>query len=763
MLTYGDLIAPIYYEDNKTFDTVVCVLCNLKVACKDSNIRNFKSHLQNNHPEQLTMEDNRLQYERKSSGSRADVVTSINASCSVTDISKFVVRTPKSKDDFTTLIATYIVETGTPIHAIVNPFMKNLFKQIQPNCIIADRRTIRKTALKIIDSNDKRYCKNFKKLLNGGFISLTTDACTSKASVPYICTTFSIITKDWKMLEVISDVCLFDENHTGLNLASKVNSMIKEFCKLACPLDDVIDLNKVGSSNEAEHNSLRQSNEVEELFQRVSFVTTDKASNNTQYTQEMLKCFGHRLNTYLEKIIDGNKNPFLAEIVKMINTVCSTFKNSNLNRKALAKVQVGMGMKELMPYSFRLDSTRWTAVPTVVARGSKLFDSMRLTFESRRRDMYLGQNKEQGKQRLEQAFTEWGIKRDVILFIQPYLDRIKYWIIKTEAGSYPTISLVLYALNDLSTLLSFIQEKVNKANDLPGQSSDYKSLLECIDTMGQLFNETFKSSEWQENEILLFANVLDIRTLRTQRSVKPRQLKSVFDQLYLFCIDKKIFEEENTVDDIRMNVEDDASNIFTALSQDFRASSRALKTKDKYEEEISKYFQTIAKLDEKKVLNEDPLQYWAVNETVLPMLAKAARAILCICAQAASSKRVWSRLAYIINKLRCRMDKHFAAKLVKSSMRSMMQLRQDKESNRKLPCKPFPPFGKCYISAEALKAIFDDIDERDEDYRLSDEEDSEYDSDDDEDDEYVDESDLPPYAVLPRGNGFIVLTAGTKE
>ena len=50
--TYKDLIA-YHYKDDMSFDEVCCVKCQEVLQCKDSKIRNFKSHLNRKHPENV--------------------------------------------------------------------------------------------------------------------------------------------------------------------------------------------------------------------------------------------------------------------------------------------------------------------------------------------------------------------------------------------------------------------------------------------------------------------------------------------------------------------------------------------------------------------------------------------------------------------------------------------------------------------------------------------------------------------------------------
>lgn len=120
-------------------------------------------------------------------------------------------------------------------------------------------------------------------------------------------------------------------------------------------------------------------------------------------------------------------------------------------------------------------------------------------------------------------------------------------------------------------------------------------------------------------------------------------------------------------------------------------------------------------------LDTDPLQFWKARKNDCPNLAKAARVILAIVAQAAGSERVWSVLSNIVNKYRCKLNKYFAADLVKSCMRSKIEMRIEKEGRKVSKKKSFPPFGQFTFDPEDhLQLVNENEEEEDEDYELSD-------------------------------------------
>ena len=74
-----------------------------------------------------------------------------------------------------------------------------------------------------------------------------------------------------------------------------------------------------------------------------------------------------------------------------------------------------------------------------------------------------------------------------------------------------------------------------------------------------------------------------------------------------------------------------------------RLSDKTQSTKGKFEVEVEPYL--IHQLKDAKTVSFYILDWWRVNQTIYPNLAKAARAIFCVPAKAAPVERVWSNAA----------------------------------------------------------------------------------------------------------------------
>jgi hypothetical protein len=139
------------------------------------------------------------------------------------------------------------------------------------------------------------------------------------------------------------------------------------------------------------------------------------------------------------------------------------------------------------------------------------------------------------------------------------------------------------------------------------------------------------------------------------------------------------------------------------------------------------------------------------------MICKVAKAILCIPAQSASSERVFSRLSLVVDKKRTRLNKFFAAQLVKSSMRYTQKKSFEKtqkmseHKRRNTFFKKFPPQGRCCITKDMfdqkVTEIEDAEDQFDGDFEPGDSED-EFDDDSDYDEESGDEKDMINYSAI---------------
>lgn len=292
------------------------------------------------------------------------------------------------------------------------------------------------------------------------------------------------------MKEIIVDVKLCEGQHTANFLAEAIDDLMLGLLKTVFRYDD---------RKETDEVVLEEANAV--LKEKIFCIVTDEASNNTKYNfKYSLKCFGHRLNTFLEKLIDvKGDHSYIAKMFHNVNHICGVYKNSNLNRQQLQEYQISRCEKVLFPSSLRLNGTRWTAIPTILARARYLHAGMKETFESDHRNrMYFGGgNKKDSINTLTGQFEQWSLDREDLFFIQPFLDRVKFWIIFTQGASSPTLSFVLYALEDLKSLLQFTIRKVEEAQRQ--HQLDYACLIESLNTVRRQLTDTFPPSEWDCN------------------------------------------------------------------------------------------------------------------------------------------------------------------------------------------------------------------------------------------------------------------------
>ena len=475
--TYRDLVC-VQDQDIKNYKNLVCYLCNENIKCNPpGQFGNFMTHIKKKHKDQLTLDHGFPGHGE---------VSSKTASSAKSDpkISNFL----RPKNLPVRPLSEVIAHGPYPVSIVNNLAFRELASVLGyeklPNI-----KTIRKDVKVLCDEEELKYMKSLYDS-NISFLATTTDAATSTGIHPYMSITGHYITNSWEMRETVLALQHFPGKHTKENILLRFQACIKDSC--------TEEVEVIGDTTKAN------------LSVNVHAVVTDAAANNNSFSEGCYihnHCFGHRLNTFVENICNVLKHKELAMMLRNLNQLMQMIKNSNINRQELAQVQQNCGKKELMPFEHRFSSTRWTGVITLLERSERIYPDVIKLFTECSSKIYF--KSDGGEATFRTLLNVWIEKRDFLFLLLPFFSRIKYWILKTESASYPTNSLVLYAIEDLFLMIENIKFGICGTNAIYTMDTHRKEYFKTI--LKALHRELcviFPEDEWSKNKILCIARIL---------------------------------------------------------------------------------------------------------------------------------------------------------------------------------------------------------------------------------------------------------------
>jgi hypothetical protein len=291
-------------------------------------------------------------------------------------------------------------------------------------------------------------------------------------------------------------------------------------------------------------------------------------------------------------------------------------------------------------------------------------------------------------------------KIEKIRYLLAYLERIEFWIIKTQGGYSPTISLIHYAIHDIISLSESLTAEVPSTFTNPADCSELRPIFEKFTSEIRLVFADFLNPA---NELFMLINAarwLDIRTIMYKEgdSLSPTSFNSAMTFLFDYYLSKKPevlipYEqiEGGTAARTKSLWDDDDGgspvNVDKTSKANFKEKVWQVEC-NMYRTHISRILGSITALSELQASN--PLNLWESLNKSLPHLTEVALEILAIPAQSAGAERIFSAMNTIVTKTRCSLKQSNIGPLVESALRFKQQFvskRQVKIS------EGLPPFG----------------------------------------------------------------------
>ena len=759
---YGDqYFCVLCYNMQLSTSNIPNILCPMElrtapVSKKNSgNISNFKTHMTTQHPlflsqkhfKELINDTNDINNAvSKKLNKRVEAEkNTVTAHFKPISTSK-----RKSNDTVDPIVMEEIVKLIAHGSFPLNLVENHCFRQFVDNITgVSNKFPCRKTVTnhikQLYDKEVVQFTDLFKKSERYA-LSITTDLSTAKNNFSYGAITCHYL--DREMLNLRDELMVIAnfpyKVHSGENIRDWVLDNVYEVCDPSKSKTYDID------------------NKLKHLPKLVIAITADCASNNGKFEElnnlNRIRCLGHRLNT-LGNTLDTHSQKHTTEFSKFcecvlnINNILHHSKGCAHIKQALNEYQLNKGLRVMGPITG--PTTRWTYGPKYLRRSLKLLPQLSAIIENGS----LSMRGEQGDSNIE--FKKWveefEKKENILQFFMALFTRLEFWITVTESSKYPTISMVLYAINDIEKLVQHlihsvellktdfmnrygnadVDEFLNKPVDILKQfQKDFTKVF--VDDMKTNASSAGKNDQFfRGNEYLIIAKFLDIRFMwyddnGTISISKPyvRYIKEITQNHFISRFGRNIICEFSHVS---------TSNDLVSSAVDDDDTTPPPTFEHVFSKEVSNYCKVVENLitesyvdpvdgngkitriykERLVIMNMDPLKFWKDHEKQFPHLFRIAVEVLPTPAQSAPSERVFSKLTKIVNPGRKSLGADLGGKLVQLSVRYNSQVLSRKNLNQsRLVVNvgkdiSFPPYGiitdNITIDYHKLEDLIDNI------------------------------------------------------
>lgn len=204
-----------------------------------------------------------------------------------------------------------ITDDLQPFNIVNNRGFKRFVQTLDPRYKLPDRHTLSNEMLPQMYDLAKTKLKALLSEIK--HISLTTDMWTSITGDSYITVTSHFI-HEWKLCTAALSTVKMEERHTGVNIASAINSILEDY----------------------------------NIKNNIVCIVTDNASTMTNAAANLkikhLNCFAHTLQLVVSDMLN---NPSVKTLIDKAKDIVRTFKTSSVALEILREEQRRQGLPEL--------------------------------------------------------------------------------------------------------------------------------------------------------------------------------------------------------------------------------------------------------------------------------------------------------------------------------------------------------------------------------------------------------------------------------
>ena len=437
------------------------------------------------------------------------------------------------------------------------------------------------------------------RTVSGSIAALTTDMWTSLANRAYMTVTCHLISKDWKLENIVLATRETSDRHTGINIAKHLKDIEQEF-----------------------------------NIHTVIALVTDNARNMLVAAEEAKyvrqSCFSHTLQLCIN---DGLKQATVTKAVATAKRLVGHFSHSTIATQALHEHQQKMGNSK--PISLIQDvATRWNSTFLMIRRLLKL----RVSVYGVLWDETIIKQSERASFDLKDSV--WKLLEDMVVVLDPLADATQLM----TSESLPTCSSVYIILQNI---LPYVARTDGDSVAL----SEMKKTIRDNITRRFNVNDLGHPDDGTLNDILAVSTLLDPRSksLRCMPLIKREKIQD-----NIVALMDQTHEEQVLQAGVHIKQEAGQENISQSEPKkpclmdclapdvvDLTTESETASAEHELEAYISEPVRVL-----------DPLIWWRNNASKFPRLAKLAKRFLCVPATEVPSERSFSTAGGTVTKLR---------------------------------------------------------------------------------------------------------------
>lgn len=126
------------------------------------------------------------------------------------------------------VIIDWIISDLQPFQVVENPYFIRIFKKFDPRYQVPNRQNLKNMVVNEFNNIRENISAHIAQI--PGKIALTADMWTSKfTNDAFLGLTVHYIDQDWKLQNFLLDIIPFTQRHSGINIASSINSVLIDF------------------------------------------------------------------------------------------------------------------------------------------------------------------------------------------------------------------------------------------------------------------------------------------------------------------------------------------------------------------------------------------------------------------------------------------------------------------------------------------------------------------------------------------------------
>ncbi|KAL6473716.1 hypothetical protein MHYP_G00172770 [Metynnis hypsauchen] len=581
-----------YRRSDKLQVSVCCRMCRRVVPTSSGNTSNLFHHLKQFHSteysESLKMRHHKSLSQPVPETSPAPPpspagVSSKEKPTQQTLIAAFMPYDKQSRHhkDITKAVTNFLAKDMMPFTTVENVGFRKMMSVIDPRYELPGRRYFSRTAIPELYGEVRERVE--EKLKSASYFATTADLWSSRTSEPYMSLTVHFIDKDWSLVSLCLQTVYFPEDHTGEAIAAGLADALASW-------------------------GLGEDRQV--------CITTDSGTNVIKAAElngwTRLQCFGHRLNSAIEKV---NQDKRVDRAVGVCKKVVAAFSFSWKKKRDLAAAQEEYNLPKHK--LVRETPTRWGSRQQMVKR---VLEQKRAITEVL--------SKDKKTRSLVPTWQDVDILESIDAALSPLLE----FTDALSGESYVSVSFLKPVMHLFNTsILKEAEDDTELTRTIKTtvmgylkEKYDDPAMDDLLD-MACLVDPRFKLQYTQEEKREYIKDKAMLEMLKGERAVVVRVEGS----------SEEAMGEASVAVPPAKKAKRSLASFFS--NKPTTSNTAGLSAQQAVERELGNYL-----LAPDADSDSDPLDWWKVYQKNFPSVSKLAKQYLCIQATSSPSERVFS-------------------------------------------------------------------------------------------------------------------------